>query len=145
MQKKPKKLPNSNKKVAIMRKRRKLDEQKRRFFLLNAKKKFIHSFANEKMWARSNLFINSRISPSGEHFAYEEKVVMQPVNLFDYNNSSRDLDNSLNCPPAGGWQPCWGLPVTGAGVCLDLNARYRTLQAEYLWIVNCSIKTNETT
>ena len=27
-----------------------------------------------------------------------------------------DLDKSLNCPPVGGWQPCWGLPVTGAGV-----------------------------
>ena len=22
-----------------------------------------------------------------------------------------DLDKSLNCPPAGGWQPCWGPPV----------------------------------
>ena len=29
-----------------------------------------------------------------------------------------------------------GLPVTGAGVCLDLNARHRTLNAEYLQIVN---------
>ena len=73
MQEKPKKLPNSNKKVAKMRKLRKLDGQKRRVLFVECKK-FIHSFANEKMLARSNLLINSRISPSGEHFAYEEKV-----------------------------------------------------------------------
>ena len=48
---------------------------------------------------------------------------------------SFDLDKSLNCPPEGGWQPCLGLPVTWAGVCLDLNALHRTLKAEYLRMV----------
>ena len=33
----------------------------------------------------------------------------------------RDLDKSLNCPPAGGWQPGWGLPANGAGVCVLLS------------------------
>ena len=47
------------------------------------------------------------------------------------NRSTLDLDKSLKCPPAGSWQPCCGLPFTGAGLCLNLNARHRTMKAEY--------------
>ena len=40
------------------------------------------------------------------------------LGVVQINAYKLDLDKSLNCPPAGGWQPCLGLPITKAGVCL---------------------------
>ena len=65
-------------------------------------------------------------------------------------------DKLLNCPPALGWKSYWGLPVTGAGVCLvwfwvigsqrgkkcrivklKVESEYQTILKQYSWNLRC--------